>query len=616
MTATRPMLRRTRSVGVFAQALLAFILALALPVASAGAENRIALVIGNSAYTKSPLANPVNDARAIAESLKRSGFGVTLTLDADLQAMRRAILAFGRALRESDSVGVFYFAGHGVQVDGENYLIPVGADIDEAREVAIEGVGLSELLKTMERAESRLNIAILDACRDNPYPSTTRSVSGGLASVEAPAGTFIAFATAPGQVALDGAGGNSPYSAALATHIVEVGISLEETFRRTRRDVLAATQSKQVPWEHSSLTGEFFFRPKMAAPDRSPDAEAGLDGPNLVELAAWQRIRSSKDRAVLEDYLQRFPDGMFAEVVQLRLNRLGTPQSPWSWIVTGSTATATMRSEQTDTYEDALEIETKATGYADYARAAVLYGRAAERGLPAAMHRLARLYEKGSGVAHDSGKAAELYRHAAEQGYAPSMTALGALHEYGQGVAPNLTEAARLYRRGAEAGDAAGMASYAYLLSQGKGVARDAKSARSWYQQAADRGDRRAMFNLALMLQRGEGGAPDRVAALRLLQLAAERGHAGAQRELAYHFDEGRGVARSAEKAAEYLLAALASGSKEIAEEVQRRPGVWSYATRRAVQARLRARGLYSGAPHGIFNRATKTALQRVASGT
>lgn len=225
------------------------------PCGGALAESRIALVVGNSGYVKAPLTNPRNDAAAISHSLAAVGFTVRTLIDADQAAMRSAILAFGRELRGADSVGVFYYAGHGVQVDGQNYLIPVGADIADAGEVPLQGISLTELLKTMERAESRLNIAILDACRDNPYPSRTRSVVRGLAPVQSPAGTLIAFATGPGEVALDGTGGNSPYSGALAVHILEEGIPLEETFRRTRRRVLELTGNKQVPWEHSSLTG-------------------------------------------------------------------------------------------------------------------------------------------------------------------------------------------------------------------------------------------------------------------------------------------------------------------------------------------------------------------------
>lgn len=590
-----------------------------LVLAPASAENRIALVIGNSAYARSPLANPKNDAQAVAGSLARAGFAVTTLTDADLGGMREAILAFGRRLRGSDSVGLFYYAGHGVQVDGENYLIPVGADITDSSEIPLLGLSLGELLKTMERAESRLNIAILDACRDNPYPAATRSAARGLAPVKAPAGTLIAFATGPGQVALDGAGPNSPYSGALAESIVEVGVPIEETFRRTRRMVLEATAKKQVPWEHSSLTGEFFFRPKMAEPEARSVAgsapAAGVDQGNLTELAEWQQIKDSKDAALLRRHMERYPSGMFRELAALKLDRLTHVETPWSWIVTGSTANVATRNDQIDGYEQGLKIESRAAGKEAYAEAAALYRKAAERGLPQAMHRLGRLYELGLGVDKDKAEAGRLYARAAELGHPASMAALGAMHEFGEGAAKDLAEALRLYRLAADAGEPAAMTSLGYLYGLGKGVQRDARAARQWYQAAAERGEPRAMFNLALMNIRGEGGPVDLAEAVRLLEGAAEQGHAGARRELAFLYDEGRGVARSPERAATHLLAALAAGHDEAERDVLQRPGTWSFATRRAVQRQLAAKGLYRGGVHGIFNASTKAALRQLATG-
>ncbi|MCB1505191.1 MAG: SEL1-like repeat protein [Hyphomicrobiaceae bacterium] len=583
---------------------------------AAHAENRIALVIGNSDYLKAPLSNPRNDARAISASLTQVGFSVRTLVDADQKAMRHAMLAFGRELRASDSVGLFYFAGHGVQVDGQNYLIPVGADIADASEVPLQGVSLNELLKTMENAESRLNIAILDACRDNPYPARSRSVVRGLAPVQSPAGTLIAFATGPGAVALDGDGTNSPYSGALAANILEVGIPLEETFRRTRRQVLQQTGNRQVPWEHSSLTGEFFFRPKMAPPEAIARPLQGVDARHLAELAAWEKIKSVNDRALLEKHVAAFPDGMFTELAMLRLEKLAKPSSPWTSVVTGSTVTASTRSDQMNAYEEGLKAESRAADSAGFAEAAKLYLKAAETGLTPAMFRLGRLYELGSGVTKNATTAATWYRQAADRGYAPAISALGTLHEFGNGVGEDMAEALRLYRKAADAGDAAGMASLGYLYTQGKGVSRDPKAGRHWYKLAAERGDTRAMFNLALMLVRGQGGPADLAQAVHLLQSAGERGHAGAHRELAYFYDEGRGVARSPDRAAENILAALAGGNKDAERELLTSPGAWSYATRRAIQRSLARRGLYRGATHGIFNRSTKIALQKVASGT
>lgn len=602
-----------QTAAAFAGLLLAVQLALA---GAALAETRIALVIGNSAYQKAPLANPRNDAQAIARSLGDVGFRVRTLIDADQSAMRAAILNFGRELRGGDSVGLFYYAGHGVQVDGHNYLIPVGADITDANEVPLLGISLTELLKTMEHAESRLSIAILDACRDNPFPSRTRSAARGLAPVQSPAGTLIAFATGPGEVALDGDGAHSPYSGALAASILEAGIPLEETFRRTRRQVLQVTANKQVPWEHSSLTGEFFFRPKMAEPEGREQPLAGVDARQVAELKAWEKIKSTRDRALLEQHIAAYPDGMFTELALMRLEKLGRPTSPWASVVTGSTIRAGTRSDQVQAYEEGLKAESRAGDAAGFAEAARLYQKAVETGLPAAMFRLGRLYEQGRGVAKDAKEAARLYKAAADQGHAGGMAALGVLYEFGNGVDADLAEALRLYRLAADAGEPSAMTSLGFLYGQGKGVGRDTKAARHWYKLAADRGDTRAMFNLSLMLVRGEGGIVNLAEAVRLLQTAAERGHAGAQWELAFFYDEGRGVARNSDRAADHLLSALAAGHKDAARDLIERPGSWSYSTRRAIQKALARRGLYRGAAHGIFNLSTKKALQKVAAGT
>lgn len=600
--------------GAFAILLVSVLLVSVGFVGPAAAEQRFALVIGNSAYAKSPLANPRNDAQAISASLAAVGFAVETVTDADLGAMRQAILEFGRRLRGSDSVGLFYFAGHGVQVDGENYLIPVGADITDQSEVPLLALGLGELLKTMERAESRLNIAILDACRDNPYATGTRSLSRGLAPVKAPAGTLIAFATGPGQVALDGSGPNSPYSGALSQSILDHGIPLEETFRRTRRQVLEATAKKQVPWEHSSLTGEFFFRPKGAEPEARISGASDVEKSHLAELAEWSRIKDTSDVPALRRHMQRFPDGIFRELAALKIERLAVPQSPWSLTVTGSVTTVATRNEQIDSYEQGLKIESGAPDAAGYAQAAALYRKAAERGLSQAAYRLARLYDKGLGVGQDRAEAARLYAAAADQGFAPAMSALATLREFGEAGPRDMAEALRLYRQAAAAGDATAMTSLGYLHDVGKGVARDPAAARRWYEAAVAQGDVRAMFNLALMTMRGGGGAM--VEAVRLLETAAERGHAGARRELAFLYDEGRGVARNPERAATHLLAALEAGDDGAERDALQRASSWSYATRRAIQRQLSARGLYRGEAHGVFNSSTKNALRRVASGS
>ena len=245
------------------------VLALAAPAA---AEPRIALVIGNSNYGGDlpKLANPANDADLMTSTLKKLGFKVVETRDADLNQMNRAIREFSDMLSGAgpQAVGLFFYAGHGLQIDGENWLIPVNAKIEKASQAEFEAVPASKILGQMQFAENSLNIIILDACRNNPLSRGMRSASTGLAKMDAPLGSFIAYSTAPGQTAADGKGKNSPYTAALAKAIMRPGIAIEEAFRDARVDVLAETGKEQIPWESSSLTGAFQFNPgaKLAEP--------------------------------------------------------------------------------------------------------------------------------------------------------------------------------------------------------------------------------------------------------------------------------------------------------------------------------------------------------------
>ena len=238
--------------------------AVAAPFAAASAEERIALVIGNGGYSFSPLANPVNDARTIASVLKQAGFDVRQYENLGQAKMKRAILRFGAALSRSD-VGLFYYAGHGVQVNGRNYLIPVDANIQYENDIEIESVDLASVLSKMKGAGNRLNIVILDACRNNPFTSNSRTLNQGLAFTNAPSGTLIAYATAPGGIADDGDGRNGIYTQYLAKHILTPGTRIEDVFKRVRVDVRQRTNGRQVPWESSSLEGDFYFYQGAAA---------------------------------------------------------------------------------------------------------------------------------------------------------------------------------------------------------------------------------------------------------------------------------------------------------------------------------------------------------------
>jgi hypothetical protein len=219
---------------------------------------RVALVIGNGAYKVAPLANPVNDANDIASALRNFGFKVILINNADTRSMRQAIRDFGLELRRAQ-VGLFYFAGHGVQVKGNNYLVPVGADIENEADAEDLSVDANYVLRTMEESQVKMSIVILDACRNNPYARSFRSIALGLAQMSAATGSLIAFATAPGSTAADGAGRNGIYTKHLLSNLQQGDSDILKVFQRTRAAVVRETAGKQTPWESTSLVGDFYF---------------------------------------------------------------------------------------------------------------------------------------------------------------------------------------------------------------------------------------------------------------------------------------------------------------------------------------------------------------------
>ena len=225
-------------------------------------QKRLALVIGNANYAYGgSLKNPVNDAMSIGNALKKLEFTVIKYQNCNQKTIKRAIKEFGKKLKKFD-VGLFFYAGHGIQVDGNNYLIPVDADLDNENDVEYDCVRADRILAKMESAGSKSNIVILDACRDNPFErSWRRGVKGkGLAFMNAPSGSIIAYATSPGNTAADGSGVNGLYTSALLEHINTPNITIEDMFKRVRNTVLIKSGSRQVPWESTSLTGYFYFK--------------------------------------------------------------------------------------------------------------------------------------------------------------------------------------------------------------------------------------------------------------------------------------------------------------------------------------------------------------------
>lgn len=310
---------------------LLILAAMTLPPSAAEAqERRVALVIGNGAYRQAgALPNATNDAEDVAGVLRGLGFAVTLVRDQEVAAMRQAIRSFGETARGAD-VALFYYSGHGLQMGqrdrAENFLVPVDARLADARDAPAETIALSGVLDWMEGARAR--VVILDACRNNPLvarmanASGTRSIGAGLAPLDAAGaqGTLVAFATAPGAVALDGHGRNSPFTAALLRHLPTPGVEIRGAMTRVRADVARATGNTQVPWSNDGLLSELFLA--GVAPPTPPPAPAPTVSPEALDLALWQSVQGSRNAADFEEYLRRFPDGLFAGVARNRMAEL------------------------------------------------------------------------------------------------------------------------------------------------------------------------------------------------------------------------------------------------------------------------------------------------------
>jgi hypothetical protein len=262
MVAILPSLARSLAVPTARRMGLFLILGAYLTCGAALAESRLALVIGNSNYRSvTPLPNPVNDAKAVAAELTAAGFDVTPALDLGQSDMRRTIRDFAAkiASKGPDAVALVFYAGHGVQVDGENFLVPVDAKIQREADIAIEAVRLADLMNALATVPSRMRIVILDACRNNPFAPTKQT--RGLAIVDAPTGSIVAYSTAPGTEATDGAGVNSPYTAAFLEVAKQPRLQIEQVFKQVRLKVHQTTNGQQTPWESSSLTSDFWFLP-------------------------------------------------------------------------------------------------------------------------------------------------------------------------------------------------------------------------------------------------------------------------------------------------------------------------------------------------------------------
>ena len=505
------------------------------------ADGRVALVVGNSAYAHiGRLPNPANDAADMSAALRRLGFQVTVALDADRVAFNDALRAFARRSAGTDVALVFY-AGHGLEMDGSNYLVPVDARLERDVDVRYETVTLEDLLAST--FGSSLRLVILDACRNNPLArsmqrtSATRSVSRGsfgelnedLLGEE----TLVAYAAAAGTTAADGTGRNSPYTAALLGHL-EQPLELGLLFRRVRAQVLEATNGEQRPHEYQSLVGEHFLL--SGVPGAASVTVEAAAPPLAVAVAAPTVV-----------------DAPIVNVAELQvgpLRRLAEQGDPGAQKQLG------------ERYEYGRGVGR------DHGVAVSWYRRAADQGYAPAQTALGSMYRFGRGVDRDEEGAVSWYRRAAEQGDAHGENLLGVMYSLGGGVPRDRAEAVEWYRRAAEQGLLHAQRNLGHAYAAGRGVPEDDGEAASWYRRAvegfrrdAEEGEAESQVQLGLMYRNGEGVAQDDGAAIAWFRQAAEQGSSPGQINLGWMYDRGRGVSRDPEQAFRWFRLAADQGN-------------------------------------------------------
>jgi len=301
----------------------------AAPTAAQGPEQRVALVIGNSNYQNAvQLTNPGNDAQSMAQLLNQAGFEVIAATDLTQNDMIKVVQDFSDkvAARGPNTVAMVYYAGHGVQLEGENYLIPVDAKVSSPSELVGDSVRLVDVMATLEAIPSRVRIVVLDACRNNPFPSVV-DATRGLAIVDAPNGSIVGYSTAPGTEAQDGIDGHSPYTSAFLRLAREPNLPIEKLFKRVRLEVNHSTEGEQTPWESSSLTSEFYFfgDTAMAAtrsPENGPVVQTASNLPMRSVRQAYDYVLAEDQPAYYQEFIQMFPRDPLCDRVRILLGHL------------------------------------------------------------------------------------------------------------------------------------------------------------------------------------------------------------------------------------------------------------------------------------------------------
>ncbi len=633
---------RRRALGLARQ--VAVLAALLFAVLPAMAESRFALVIGNGGYKAVPqLVNPPNDARDVADALKSLGFKVKLGVDLDQAGMRRAVASFAAEAAGAD-VSLFYYAGHGLQLDGRNYLIPVDARLNDLADIEKRTIPLDDVLGALKKAGG-IHLVFLDACRSNPFAGAGVALPAqGLARVGKLPGFFTAFATQPDNVAFDGAGRNSPFARALLGHVATPGLDISSMMIAVRNDVFAATGGQQVPADESLLTRQFYFAGKapieetpetqlwrLAGGERDPNLLAAYldrypEGPHAADVRAllagakksgrtvspaqgavedllWSLARSGRQARLAELYLARYPDGAHVEDAEALIASLRAAQE------TSSSPELTCERLATHPHDATASVNgVEMVDLQKHARAAIEVCKEAAALHPKMAHYTA-LLARATAAEGMYDEAYALYRKAADANDARAMVSLGLMLETGDHAPRDLKAAYALYEKAAERGSADGALDLAVALIKGKGIGIDIPRAVALLRKASDSGSARATYDLAALQSNGVGGKP--ADALALFRRAGDDGYPEAYRAAAVLLDEGRGVPRNPEAAAEDLLRAVDADAGEAMGELTARTQTWTVETVKALQTRLKSARYYDGPIDGRSGPALAPALKQ-----
>lgn len=531
------------------------------PVGPEFPERRAALVIGNSNYEEmARLRNAQGDAAAVADELSTLGFDVMQLYEADERSMKNALRRFSKLTRGYDFV-MFYFAGHGVQEDGYNYLLPVEARLEFKSELR-NCLSADDVVQHLDALPATGRLVVLDACR-NAHKSWTRSADEGLARMEAGEGTVILFSTQSGKTALDGEGEHSPFATALLANIKKPDMDFTHAINNVVRDTYFATDKQQYPLLVGSLLNDFAFN--GGRDTATPGGSVKFTDSEIHEwMEKGSKAYDEKDYVTARKWLAKAAEQGDAEA-QYKLGIL----------YNRGHGVETNKEEALLWYQKAAEQglaiaqcklgDMYLYGLGDmascnYAEALKWYEKAAAQGDILAQNSLGIMYLKGIGVTQDYAEAAKWYHKSAEQGDGVAQCALGVMYANGDGVARDYGEAVKWLLKSADQNNVAAQSTLAAMYDVGEGVAQNFEESAKWYRKAAEQGDTYSQYYLATYYFNGKGVPQNDTEAVKWYERAAEQGFPPAQCYLGYMYSRGRGVQQDYKRAVELYLSAANEG--------------------------------------------------------